>query len=100
MSMKACVVRLLSARDARLSFPLMSLQRPALTFRRWQNMLQATSRPKRARMFGVLNPAGCLLAIVKVRGNGLDLLAEPPPLLGEPQHMLDKVAQRVRQKRQ
>jgi hypothetical protein len=96
MSHHACAVRLLTAADARLSYPLMVLHQPSLTLRRWQSMLRAIDRQGSARLFGVLNPGGCLMAIIRVKGEQFDMLAEPPPLLGDSRQILEAVAALVR----
>lgn len=100
MSRRACAVRLLTAADARLSYPLMALRQPSLTLKRWQTTLRAIDRQSAARLFGVLNPAGCLLAIIKVKGEQFDMLAEPPALLGDSQQLLEAVAALVHGSRQ
>jgi hypothetical protein len=83
MSMQVWAIRLLTPQDARLSYPLMALRQPSLTLRRWQAILRAAGKSKSTRLLGILNPAGCLLTIIKVKNAEMVVLAEPLPLLGD-----------------
>ncbi len=100
MSQQACSVRLLTAADARLSYTLMALRHPSLTLKRWQTRLRAIDKRGAAKLFGMFNPGGCLLAIIKVKGEQFDMLAEPPPLLGSSSQSLQAVAALVEASRQ
>lgn len=89
------VTRQLTVADARLSYPLMMLQRPSLTLGRWRAMLRAADRSRSRMVIGVLNRSGCLLAIAEVRNGEIELLAEPPPLLGDAARLVAEVSARL-----
>lgn len=86
--------RVLTPHDARLSYPLMALRRPLLTLKNWQARLRAAHRSKVALLIGVLNPAGCMVAIAKIKGTEFAFLAEPPPLLGDAR-LLAQIAKKL-----
>jgi hypothetical protein len=74
--------RILYPADARLTYPLAALKRPELSLAQWRGLLRrgGCRRPTQA-LVGVVNAAGCVIAVLHWNGAGFDMLASVPSFL-------------------
>lgn len=81
--------RWLGPSDARVTYALARLRRPDLSYKEWSESLQRNTRLRSGvRMIGVFNQSGCVIALLRTLGIGVEMVAGPPPLLADRQALI------------